>query len=168
MAKKAAHAADAIKAQTERVSIAQAKYDALFSKWGAEKAETKSAYNELLEEKTSLAELKAEQYTDLFEEVAKRYDTNLEDSKCVPATGIGVNWAGPLTIAAGGELKGEIVLTPAGANTMKDFRMEFTGDSIVASTSGTALIVRAKSPGSATITVTHIGGAVYTCTINVI
>ena len=78
MAKKAAHAADAITAQTERVSIAQAKYDALYSKWGAEKAETKSAYNELLQEKTSLAELKAKQYTDLFEEVAKRYDTNLD------------------------------------------------------------------------------------------
>lgn len=78
MAKKAAHAADAIKAQTERVSIAQAKYDALYSKWGAEKAETKTAYNELLEEKTSLAELKAKQYTDLFEEAAKRYDTNLD------------------------------------------------------------------------------------------
>ena len=78
MAKKAAHAADAIKAQTERVSIAQEKYDALYSKWGAEKAETKTAYNELLEEKTSLAELKAKQYTDLFEEVAKRYDTNLD------------------------------------------------------------------------------------------
>ena len=78
MAKKAAHSADAIKAQTERVSIAQAKYDALYSKWGAEKAETKTAYNELLEEKTSLAELKAKQYTDLFEEVAKRYDTNLD------------------------------------------------------------------------------------------
>lgn len=78
MAKKAAHAADAINAQNERVSIAQAKYDALYSKWGAEKAETKSAYNELLEEKTSLAELKAKQYTDLFEEVAKRYDTNLD------------------------------------------------------------------------------------------
>lgn len=78
MAKKAAHAADAIKAQTERVSIAQAKYDALYSKWGAEKAETKTAYNELLEEKTRLAELKAKQYTDLFEEVAKRYDTNLD------------------------------------------------------------------------------------------
>lgn len=78
MAKKAAHAEDAITAQTERVSIAQAKYDALYSKWGAEKAETKSAYNELLEEKTSLAELKAKQYTDLFEEVAKRYDTNLD------------------------------------------------------------------------------------------
>lgn len=90
-----------------------------------------------------------------------------EDSKCVPATGIGVNWAGPLTIAAGGELKGEIVLTPAGANTMKDFKMEATGDSITASTSGTALIARGISPGSATITVTHIGGAVYTCTINV-
>lgn len=78
MAKQAAHAADAIKAQTEQVSIAQEKYDALYSKWGAEKAETKTAYNELLEEKTSLAELKAKQYTDLFEEVAKRYDTNLD------------------------------------------------------------------------------------------
>lgn len=78
MAKKAAHAADAITAQTERVSIAQAKYDALYSKWGAEKAETKTAYNDLLQEKTSLAELKAQQYTDLFEEVAKRYDTNLD------------------------------------------------------------------------------------------
>ena len=78
MAKKAAHAADAITAQTERVSIAQAKYDALYSKWGAEKAETKTAYNELLQEKTSLAELKAQQYIDLFEEVAKRYDTNLD------------------------------------------------------------------------------------------
>lgn len=61
-----------------------------------------------------------------------------EDSKCVPATGIGVNWAGPLTIAAGSELKGEIVLTPADANTRKDFKMESTGDSIMASTSGTA------------------------------
>ena len=78
MAKKAAHTADAIAAQTERVSIAQAKYDALYSKWGAEKAETKSAYNELLQEKTSLAELKAKQYVDLFEEVAKRYDTSLD------------------------------------------------------------------------------------------
>ena len=78
-----------------------------------------------------------------------------------------MNWAGPLTIAAGSELKGEIVLTPTDANTKKDFKMESTGDSIRASTSGTALIVRAKSPGSATITVTHIGGAVYTCTINV-
>lgn len=388
MAKKAAHAADTITAQTERVSIAQAKYDALYSKWGAEKAETKSAYNELLEEKTSLAELKAQQYTDLFEEVAKRYDTNLdtlenqynlwstdndrtatkrdkilkereyqteelavrekkeanakeqyeklselygesdlrtiaaynewldaqteslkvrnsiaekqyelieadieaienvqslavsqmellqkvyvnnlqylvriarctylevtldlgkhawpeyagkypkavgikvtglygfddviwvgtgtdghvrkwitnsgnlkpheavtvtiantgtcpgleaklvafrcvnltEDFECVPATGIGVNWAGPLAIAAGSELKGEIVLTPADANMRKDFKMEVAGDSITASTSGMVLIVRGKSQGSSTITITHISGAVYTCTINV-
>ena len=57
MAKKAAHAADAIAAQTERVSIAQAKYDALYSKWGAEKAETKSAYNELLDAQTERVEL---------------------------------------------------------------------------------------------------------------
>lgn len=60
-----------------------------------------------------------------------------------------------------------IVLTPAGANMRKEFKMEFTGDSITASTSGMVLIVRGKSPGSATITVTHISGAVYTCTINV-
>jgi len=100
--------------------------------------------------------------------VAFRCVNLTEDFECIPATGIGVNWAGPLTIAAGSELKGEIVLTPADANTRKDFKMESTGDSIRASTSGTALIVRAKSPGSATITVTHIGGAVYTCTINVI
>lgn len=99
--------------------------------------------------------------------VAFRCVNLTEDFECIPATGIGVNWAGPLTIAAGSELKGEIVLTPTDANTKKDFKMKFTGDSIVASTSGTALIVRAKSPGSATITVTHISGAVYTCTINV-
>ena len=78
-----------------------------------------------------------------------------------------MNWSGPLTITVGSELKGDIVLTPAGANMRKEFKMEFTGDSITASTSGMALIVRGESPGSSTITVTHISGAVYTCTINV-
>ena len=78
MAKRAENAAKEISIQSDRVALAQQKYDTLVSKWGAEKAETKSAYNDLLQEKTSLAELKAQQYTDLFEEVAKRYDTNLD------------------------------------------------------------------------------------------
>lgn len=99
--------------------------------------------------------------------VAFRCVNLTEDFECVPATGIGMNWSGPLTITVGSELKGDIVLTPAGANMRKEFKMEFTGDSITASTSGMALIVRGKSPGSSTITVTHISGAVYTCTINV-
>ena len=59
------------------MAIAQAKYDELYSKWGADKTETRQAYADLLSEKTSLAKLKAEQYTNLFEDVAKRYDTNL-------------------------------------------------------------------------------------------
>ena len=99
--------------------------------------------------------------------IAFRCVTLTEDYECIPATGIGMNWDGPLTLAAGSELKGDIVLTPMGANMRKDFKMEVTGDSITASTSGMALIVRGKSPGSSTITVTHINGAVYTCTINV-
>lgn len=78
MAKRAENAAKEISIQSDRVALAQQKYDTLVSKWGKEKTETKEAYNDLLQEKTSLAELKAKQYTDLFEEVAKRYDTNLD------------------------------------------------------------------------------------------
>lgn len=77
LAKKTENAAAEIANQTDRVAIAQAKYDELYSKWGADKTETKEAYADLLSEKTSLAKLKAEQYTNLFEDVAKRYDTNL-------------------------------------------------------------------------------------------
>lgn len=77
-AKKAEHAAAEISAQAARVELAQQKYDDLVSKWGADKEETKEAYNDLLTEKTSLAEMKAKQYTDIFEDVAKRYDTNID------------------------------------------------------------------------------------------
>ena len=77
LAKKTENAAAEIANQTDRVTIAQAKYDELYSKWGADKTETRQAYADLLSEKTSLAKLKAEQYTNLFEDVAKRYDTNL-------------------------------------------------------------------------------------------
>lgn len=77
LAKKTENAAAEIANQTDRVAIAQAKYDELYSKWGKDKTETRQAYADLLSEKTSLAKLKAEQYTNLFEDVAKRYDTNL-------------------------------------------------------------------------------------------
>lgn len=77
LAKKTENAAAEIANQTDRVTIAQAKYDELYSKWGKDKTETRQAYADLLSEKTSLAKLKAEQYTNLFEDVAKRYDTNL-------------------------------------------------------------------------------------------
>lgn len=77
LAKKTENAAAEITNQTDRVAIAQAKYDELYSKWGKDKTETRQAYADLLSEKTSLAKLKAEQYTNLFEDVAKRYDTNL-------------------------------------------------------------------------------------------
>ena len=78
LAKKAENAAAEIKNQTDRVAIAQQKYDELAKRWGKDKQETKDAYNDLLEEKTNLAKLKADQYTNLFELVAKRYDANLD------------------------------------------------------------------------------------------
>lgn len=78
LAKKAENAAANIKHQTDRVAIAQEKYNELTSKWGKDKEETKEAYLALLQEQTSLAELKADQYVAIFEEVAKRYDTDLE------------------------------------------------------------------------------------------
>ena len=50
----------------------------MYKRWGKDKTETKEAYVDLLSEKTSLAKLKAEQYTNLFEDVLKRYDTDLD------------------------------------------------------------------------------------------
>ena len=78
LAKKAENAAAEIKNQTDRVAIAQQKYDEMAKRWGKDKQETKDAYNDLLEEKTNLSKLKADQYTNLFEEVTKRYDTDLD------------------------------------------------------------------------------------------
>ena len=78
LGKKMENAAAEIANQTDRVAIAQQKYDELAKRWGKDKQETKDAYNDLLEEKTNLAKLKADQYTNLFEDVAKRYDANLD------------------------------------------------------------------------------------------
>lgn len=77
LAKKMENAAAEIANQTDRVAIAQAKYDEMLKRWGADKTETKEAYASLLSEKTSLAKLQAGQYTGLFEDITKRYDTDL-------------------------------------------------------------------------------------------
>lgn len=78
LAKKMENAAAEIANQTDRVAIAQAKYDEMLKRWGADKTETKEAYASLLSEKTSLAKLQADQYTGLFEGITKRYDTDLD------------------------------------------------------------------------------------------
>ena len=78
LAKKMENAAAEIANQTERVAIAQAKYDEMLKRWGADKTETKEAYASLLSEKTSLAKLQADQYTGLFEDITKRYGTDLD------------------------------------------------------------------------------------------
>lgn len=78
LSKKMENAAAEITNQTDRVAIAQAKYDEMVKRWGADKSETKEAYADLLDEQVSLAKLKADQYTDLFSDVTKRYDTDLD------------------------------------------------------------------------------------------
>lgn len=78
LAKKMENAAAEIANQTDRVAIAQAKYDEMLKRWGADKTETKEAYASLLSEKTILAKLQADQYTGLFEDITKRYDTDLD------------------------------------------------------------------------------------------
>ena len=77
LAKKMENAAAEIANQTDRVAIAQAKYDEMLKRWGADKTETKEAYASLLSEKTSLAKLQADHYTGLFEDITKRYDTDI-------------------------------------------------------------------------------------------
>lgn len=77
LSKKMENAAAEIANQTDRVAIAQEKYDEMLKRWGADKTETKEAYASLLSEKTSLAKLQADQYTGLFEDITKRYDTDL-------------------------------------------------------------------------------------------
>lgn len=77
LAKKMENTAAEIANQTDRVAIAQAKYDEMLKRWGADKTETKEAYASLLSEKTSLAKLQADHYTGLFEDITKRYDTDL-------------------------------------------------------------------------------------------
>ena len=72
LAKKMEHSAKAIEVQTSRVQIAQQKYDEMVSKVGADKQETREAYADLLTEKNSLAELRANQYSDLYEDQINR------------------------------------------------------------------------------------------------
>ena len=72
LAKKMEHSAKAIEVQTSRVQIAQHKYDEMVSKVGADKQETREAYADLLTEKNSLAELRADQYSDLYEDQINR------------------------------------------------------------------------------------------------
>ena len=72
LAKKMEHSAKAIEVQTSRVQIAQQKYDEMVSKVGADKQETREAYADLLTEKNSLAELRADQYSDLYEDQINR------------------------------------------------------------------------------------------------
>lgn len=72
LAKKMEHSAKAIEVQTSRVQIARQKYDEMVSKVGADKQETREAYADLLTEKNSLAELRADQYSDLYEDQINR------------------------------------------------------------------------------------------------
>lgn len=72
LAKKMEHSAKSIEVQTSRVQIAQQKYDEMVSKVGADKQETREAYADLLTEKNSLAELRADQYSDLYEDQINR------------------------------------------------------------------------------------------------
>ena len=72
LAKKMEHSAKAIEVQTSRVQIAQQKYDEMVSKVGADKQETREAYADLLTEKNSLAELRADRYSDLYEDQINR------------------------------------------------------------------------------------------------
>ena len=57
LAKKMENAAAEIANQTDRVAIAQAKYDEMLKRWGADKTETKEAYASLLSEKDQPCEI---------------------------------------------------------------------------------------------------------------
>ena len=72
LAKKMEYTAKEIENQTARVAIAQKKYDEMVKSVGADKQETKEAYNDLLTEKNALAELKANQYANLYEDQLNR------------------------------------------------------------------------------------------------
>lgn len=75
IAKKLEHTEAAISAQTSRVEIAQAKYDEMVKTVGADAKEAKEAYADLLGEKTSLAELQADRYQGLYDEILNRLST---------------------------------------------------------------------------------------------
>lgn len=75
LAKKLEHTADAISAQTDRVNIAQAKYEDMVKAVGEDAQEAKEAYADLLSEKNTLSQLQAERYEDLYSEMLTRLST---------------------------------------------------------------------------------------------
>lgn len=72
LAKKLEYTATEIENQTDRVAIAQAKYDEMLRTLGADATETKEAYVDLLDEKNTLANLKADRLNDLYSEELER------------------------------------------------------------------------------------------------
>lgn len=72
LAKNLEHISENIELQTKRVELAQAKYDEIVKTVGADAKEAKEAYTSLLDEKNTLASLKAEQYTDLYDDIINR------------------------------------------------------------------------------------------------
>lgn len=75
LAKKLEYTANEIQIQTDRVKLAQSKYDDMLASLGESDADTKQAYVDLLDEKNKLAELKAEQYVGLYEDAIDRLQT---------------------------------------------------------------------------------------------
>lgn len=74
LARKMEYTAKEIENQTARVQLAQQKYDEMVSKVGVDKQETKEAYADLLSEQTTLAELRAKQYANLYEDQINRLE----------------------------------------------------------------------------------------------
>ena len=72
LAKNLEHVSENIELQTKRVELSQAKYDEIVKAVGADAQEAKEAYSSLLDEKNTLASLKAEQYTDLYDDIINR------------------------------------------------------------------------------------------------
>ena len=72
LAKNLEHVSENIELQTKRVELAQAKYNEIVKTVGADAKEAKEAYSSLLDEKNTLASLKAEQYTDLYDDIINR------------------------------------------------------------------------------------------------
>ena len=72
LAKKLEYTATEIENQTDRVAIAQAKYDEMLKTLGKDATETKEAYVDLLDEKNTLANLKADRLNDLYSEELER------------------------------------------------------------------------------------------------
>lgn len=78
IAKKLEYTTNQIAIQTDRVAIAQQKYDDMYSQLGQDAQDTKDAYLELLEAQNQLAQLRSEQYNDLYEASNTRLSTQAD------------------------------------------------------------------------------------------